>query len=160
MLARNYPLNKQGKSAITLALIYHDIIYDSKALAGENEQKSAELAQERLSDLNVDMFTIRLVYQSILATDHSRTAPAGGVVGDIVHDADLFSLAKAWSKFLSDGEKVRQEYPRLSDEEFVLGRKKFMQTLLRRPAIYRTTYAQSKWGKKARDNLHRLVNMA
>lgn len=142
---------------IALASVYHDVIYDPKAPARQNELSSAELAKERLVALGVDPFKIHLVYQSVLATDHTRIAPAGGMLGDIVHDADLFSLSRRWSRFIKDGGKVRKEYAHLSDEEFEKGRIEFMQALLRHPSIYRTDYAQRHWGKKARDNLHKLV---
>ena len=158
-LARHAALQDKERAAVILAVIYHDIIYNAKSPSGQNEKESAKLAVARLNSVSSDEQICRLVYRAILATDHSRSKPLRGKVEDIVHDADLFSLSKHWSKFLSDSKKVRKEYTHLTDKEFIHGRKEFMQKLLERPSIYYTHFAVQKWEQRARQNLMRLINL-
>ena len=156
-LMRCLPLSPNERSVVALAIMYHDIIYDSKASGGQNEKESADLARIRLRTISLSGDVCDSVYQAILATDHGRSAQTGSSTESIVHDADLFSLARNWNTFIEVGEKVRQEYSYLSDQEFVSGRRQFMQMLLERERIYHTDFAVRHWEKRARKNLERLL---
>ncbi len=156
-LMRCLPLSPNDRSVVALAIMYHDIIYDSKVSGGQNEKESANLALTRLRSISLRGDICDSVYQAILATDHSRSTQIGGATESIVHDADLFSLARNWNTFIEDGEKVRQEYSYLSDQEFIFGRRQFMQMLLERGRIYHTDFAVRHWEKRARKNLERLL---
>lgn len=44
-------IDEESFMLLFLALIFHDVVYDTSAVNGENEYKSAEYAEKKLNDL-------------------------------------------------------------------------------------------------------------
>ena len=66
--------------AVTLAILFHDAVYDPARQ--DNEAASASLARERLTLLGFPQQLLAKVERYILATQHGASVPAAG-------DADL-----------------------------------------------------------------------
>lgn len=141
---RNDPL-------ITLALCYHDVVYDTHAM--DNERLSAEWAVRDLriagaADADCDRIT-----RLIMATTH-RAVP---VADDekIVTDADLSILGAMPDEYDGYVRAVRQEYGWMSNADFRAGRTAFLNSMLVRPFIFSTDRMRDRLEEKARSNMKR-----
>ena len=73
---------------------------------------------------------------------------------DVICDLDLSGLGDPPDKYDQTTAKVRAEYGRYSDEQWAIGRKKFLASFLARPKIFHTeTFAYPE--TQARENLSR-----
>lgn len=88
----------------------------------------------------------------ILATrtnEHCRSNEGNDLI-----DLDLSGLGDAPEKYDETTAKVRAEYSRYNDEQWALGRRKFLVGFLARPRIFHTdTLAHLEW--QARNNMTR-----
>lgn len=110
--------SRQGDPAMELAVWFHDVVYDPKAL--DNEAQSACLFQDCLSgSLNADISAD--VVRLILATDHSNPR-SGRLDEDLIRDIDLSILAADPATYLVYCAAIRDEYSHVPDPEFVAGR--------------------------------------
>ncbi len=133
---------------VALALWFHDAIYNPRAC--DNEQKSADLAEKHLKDLNVDPKAIQRIKTHILATrDH------GGRPGDsrLVIDLDLAVLGASPAKFGDFEQCIRREYAHVPDLIFRMGRCRILRRFLRREEIYCVDTLRERLEAKARANL-------
>src|SRR6266511_3359150 len=69
-LSESLPDKIQNRDALYFAVWFHDVIYDTKR--SDNEEKSAEFAEEALASLGVPERTIAVTREMILATKHHR----------------------------------------------------------------------------------------
>lgn len=150
---------------IEMALIWHDVEYrpqnSSKYLSDtpekSNEEMSAEIAKDVLIALGVPWDAAQKIAELIKATDHYHVMsfevdPMKALICDI----DLFRLSEDYDTFHMDREKVRREYPDISEKDWVEGSKKFATYFLSRSRIYNTpdfTHRE----ESARNNLAKLV---
>lgn len=133
---------------------YHDAVYDAGAQAGDNEEASAVLAQERLPALGLadDIVSevVRLVRES--ATHEMSTRdPATRAF----HDADLWILASPPERFDAYCHQVRLEYRMVPREDFARGRAAVLTPFVQRERLYLTQHAHTHWTQRARVNLAR-----
>jgi predicted metal-dependent HD superfamily phosphohydrolase len=135
---------------VRLAAWFHDAVYDPTA--GDNEQRSAELAQEVLDRLGVAgdvgdevARLVRLTATHDVADDDRD--------GGVLCDADLAVLASDDLRYASYVEGVRREYGHLDDATFARGRGAVLRRLLDRPALFHTAYGQREWEAGARHNI-------
>lgn len=140
--------------AVELAVWYHDVIYDVGA--SDNELMSARLFQRRAAG-HVSEQRIRRVHDLIMATVHSRVAPATADQGYMV-DIDLSSFGLPWERFLRDSVAVREEFPHLSDEEFYPKQRNFLESLLHREHFCYTAFFRARHENRARRNIRRYLN--
>lgn len=133
--------------ALFYAICYHDYIYDVNG--NDNELQSAELAQQKLAQLNVPKSTIDQVVEHIMAT---QTHQANSKESAFFVDADLAILGS--DNYERYAKAIRQEYADYSDEEFRQGRIKVLQHFLAKEHIYQTPHFYAKYESKARANLH------
>jgi predicted metal-dependent HD superfamily phosphohydrolase len=135
---------------VRLAAWFHDAVYDPTA--GDNEERSAELARKVLGRLDlpgdVSDEVARLVR---LTTTHD--VEDGDRDGAVLCDADLGVLASGALRYTSYVEGVRREYAHVDDESFALGRSAVLSTLLDRPALFHTAYGRREWEAAARANV-------
>ena len=129
---------------------FHDVVYEPERR--DNEERSADLAREKLSTLTVPAVSIDNVLSLILATDGHKAESA--MAGQFL-DADLSVLAEEEGEYKSYTEKIRKEYSALGDEYFIEGRKKFVENLLARDFVFLSDYFRQKFENKARSNLMR-----
>jgi predicted metal-dependent HD superfamily phosphohydrolase len=124
--ARNLP-------AIELAAWFHDVIYDPRSQ--DNEERSAAYAQAMLEQWQVAGPLIQQVSRLILATKHHQV-DADDVDGQILLDADLAILGAEDARYADYARAIRQEYAWVADEAYRIGRRKVLQSFLRRERIY------------------------
>lgn len=139
--------------SVQLAIWYHDVVYDVQRR--DNESRSAERAGEELSRLRIPPATIAQVEQLILATTHAVPVAPLDANTSVLLDADLAILGSAEARYRRYAEDIRREHARLSDAEYRVGRRKFLEGLLARPQIYYTQRLREVGEAAARLNLQR-----
>ena len=91
--------------AIEAAIWFHDVVYDGRRT--DNEERSADLAEEQLKRLGCNQAFRAEVRRLILLTRHDR-APAD-IDGQLMVDIDLSSLARPADIFDHNSDLIRQE---------------------------------------------------
>lgn len=135
-----------GRNNARLAIFYHDAIYIPSSLRNELESYLYALACiPKLIDYNI-------FKDCIMITRHLDDFPLYDGVAEYVADADLAGLADSKS-FESNGRKIRAEYPRTTDKEFVSGRIAFFVSLLQRKYIFRTLEGRKLYELPTRANI-------
>lgn len=143
-----------GKSFphLEMAIWFHDVIYTPGD--PDNEKKSAVWFKQRASS-HFSQKDIDAISNLITITEH-RDEPVSEDEKLMV-DIDLSSFGLPRPQFEKDGERVRKEFPEMSDRDFFEGQIVFLENLMERPALYSTTYFQNHFEKAARQNINRLL---
>ena len=139
---------------IVFALFYHDIIYNPAKK--DNEEKSAELAVQRLISLLVPNDRIEICKNHILATK-SHTVSTNNDT-NLFTDADLTILGSEWPIYESYYKKIRKEYSIYPEFMYNKGRKKVLEHFLKMERIFKTDFFFSKYEVQARKNLKLELN--
>lgn len=139
----------QGTDEIEMAIWFHDVIYEPKAVC--NEADSARFFVRHLGDL-VNSSVAKSVSRLILATDPRRQR-SGRADEDLLVDIDLSILGSTWNEYERYCKAIREEYRQVAEDEFITGRRAVLESFLSQP-IYATVYF-SKLESSARDNLQR-----
>lgn len=150
-LERAGELNSEQRPVVSLAAWFHDAVY--AGVAGEDEEASASLAENRLEALlpsHVASETARLVR---MTTRHDP--PAGDRMGAVLVDADLEVLARSPEDYARYVAAVREDYRHVTDEDFRHGRAHVLRRLLASAALFRTSTGVQRWEEPARANLAR-----
>jgi predicted metal-dependent HD superfamily phosphohydrolase len=134
---------------VLFTLYYHDIVYNP--LKDNNEEKSAELAEARLSALAVPAELTQRCKQQILAT--KKHLPNTDPDTNYFTDADLSVLGQDWPLYAAYAEGVRKEYSIYPDLIYKPGRKKVLQHFLQMERIFKTDYFYHKLETSAKRNL-------
>ena len=133
---------------VVFAAVYHDIIY--KATKTNNEEKSADLAAQRLKGISVPSELIMRCRDFIMATKQHE--PVDDEI-DLFTDADLSILGSASDSYQLYTEQVRREYSIYPDLLYKPGRKKVLLHFLEMPHIYKSTFFRDKYEAGARRNI-------
>ena len=131
------------------AIAYHDIIY--KVLRSNNEEKSADLATDRLRAIQLPPSKIDLCRRMILATKKHDDNPDKEI--NLFTDADLAILGTNPEAYLRYTNQIRSEYSIYPDVVYKPGRKKVVQHFLEMPRIFKTDEFACRYEKQARTNL-------
>jgi predicted metal-dependent HD superfamily phosphohydrolase len=136
--------------AVRLAAWFHDAVYDPSR--GDNEERSAVLAERMLADTDLPAETVAEVARLVrLTTTHDpRDDDRNGAV---LCDADLAILAAPPDRYAAYAASVREEYAAVPDDAFRAGRAEVLRSLLELPALFRTAPARERWEAAARHNL-------
>ena len=137
---------------ISLALFYHDAIYDPAA--ADNEQQSARLAQQHLSP-HLQPAQIKTITRLIVATDHRR--PLADPAERLIVDIDLSILGRDPITFDIYDRAIRAEYAHVPEEAYRVGRSKVLQGFLARPRLYSKDWFFERYEAAARINLARAI---
>jgi predicted metal-dependent HD superfamily phosphohydrolase len=140
---------------ILAALFYHDIIY--RPTSKYNEEKSAELAEARLIQLNFPPSQIEKCKQTILATKIHLESTDMDI--NYFTDTDLCILGQSWETYLAYAKNVRKEYSIYPDFIYYPGRKKVLTHFLNMQSIFKTVFFFDKFEQRAKENLNRELNM-
>lgn len=135
---------------VRLAAWYHDAVYDPTA--GDNEERSAELAVQALRRLGLAPDLVDEVARLVRLTATHQPAE-GDRNGAVLCDADLGVLAATAARYSTYVEGVRREYAHLDDATFARGRAAVLRGLLGHPRLFRTAYGQREWETAARANV-------
>jgi predicted metal-dependent HD superfamily phosphohydrolase len=155
-LMRSYEDALSDPQSVEVAIWFHDAVYDTRR--HNNEEKSAELAADRLAGL-LSPERIVLIARMIRAT-------AGHHVPDglddsqqrdcaLFLDTDLSILGSTPDVFAAYDDAVRCEYAWVPDALWREGRRKVLQGFLDRPAIYASPQFRASHEAAARANLTR-----
>lgn len=136
--------------AIEMALWLHDVIYDRTS---EDEEKSAEYAQQLIFEAGLSQEFGSEVARLILTTKHN--AVAEDIDAKILTDIDLSILGQPQEIFDEYEDNIRREYDFVDDDAFHRGRVAVMRSLYERNPIYATEYFREKLELRAKENLER-----
>lgn len=150
-LLDRHGVDAQDRDALTLAILYHDIVYDPRR--PDNEPASARLASERLTSVGFAQELVDKVARYILATRHDQPVATADADLALLLDLDLAILAAAPDRYRAYARAVRQEYAFVPDELYRPGRRRVLQGFLARGRIYITDRLQRLWEDPARANL-------
>lgn len=139
----------QRPDEVEVALWCHDVIYDTHRR--DNEEASAQWAQQLLQEVGAPLATVQRVADLILLTRHIA-APVDDD-GAFLLDIDLAILGADTTRFAEYEAQVRQEYNWVAWPAFCTGRSQILQTFLQRPTLYRTPFFQERFEAQARTNL-------
>lgn len=134
---------------VSLALWYHDAVYDPHA--PDNEQASADLASSDLRSAGAAPSVVSAVSDLILATRHTALPPAGDPT--LLVDIDLAILGAPPSRFAEYEDQIRQEYRWVPGPIFRRRRAEILRAFLARPRLYHTELLHGELEQPARDNL-------
>ncbi|MFD1002472.1 hypothetical protein ACFQ21_24320 [Ohtaekwangia kribbensis] len=134
---------------IIFSIAYHDIVYNT--LQKDNEEQSAALAKQRLTEIAFPADRINKCVQQILATK-------GHTISDnkdtnFFTDADLSILGASWDVYETYFKSIRKEYSYYPDLLYKPGRKKVLQHFLGMGKIFKTDKFFSMYEEQARKNL-------
>jgi predicted metal-dependent HD superfamily phosphohydrolase len=141
--------------SILFSLFYHDIIYNVRK--NDNEAKSAEVAQARLSKTAFPPDRISRVVRHIRATQGHQISDDPDT--NLFTDADLSVLGQDWETCTRYCAGIRKEYAFYPDLLYSAGRKKVLHHFLGMNRIYKTDYFFEKYETAARENLNKELIM-
>ena len=121
--------------ALLFSAFYHDVFYDVSR--NDNELLSAQIAEQRLQELNVDKSIISLTAKIIRQTaSHSK---ANNFDIDLFLDFDRYILSSNEKEYEEYKELIRKEYSIFPENIYKTFRSKFLQQYLSLPEIFYTT---------------------
>jgi len=135
---------------VSLAAWFHDAVYEG--IAGQDEEESAVLAQNRLTEAGLPAADVAEVARLVRLTATHDPAP-GDYAGALLCDADLSVLGAeppAYALYLA---AVREDYAHVSDADFAAGRAAVVRRLLALDPLFHSSRAKTLWLDAARRNL-------
>jgi predicted metal-dependent HD superfamily phosphohydrolase len=135
--------------ALKFSVFYHDIVYDTNR--NDNEERSAQIARDRLEKLTIPEEKIARCESQILATkSHKRTRDKDT---NYLLDFDLAYLGESPSLYREYSANIRKEYAQFPDALFKQGRTKALEHFLKMDRIFKTEEFYNKYEKQARENI-------
>ena len=135
--------------ATELAIWFHDAIYDTRA--ADNEERSAELAEEWLTRSGAAKRLITAVKSLVLATKLHDVH--GHPDAPLLVDIDLSILGRSSQRFWNYEAQIRQEYAWADRMVFAAKRAEILRRFLARKQIYHTEIFHEQLEAAARANL-------
>ena len=134
---------------LTFSVAYHDIIYNT--LKKDNEERSADLAYERMALLNILPELKEKCKLQILATKHHQLNEDSDT--NYFTDADLSILGSDSDSYFTYSKQIRKEYLYFPDIVYKPGRRKVLEHFLKMENLFKTQYFQEKFEVQARINI-------
>ena len=136
LIGRLSPVKNQIEDwqTLILSVAYHDIIYNP--LKKDNEEKSAALAYDRLTQLKLPEDQKEKCKQQILSTKMHEVSD--DLDTNFFTDADLSILGADKNSYFKYAEQVRKEYKYFPDFLYKPGRKKVLMEFLKMGSIFKT----------------------
>lgn len=135
---------------VLLAAWFHDAVY--LGIAGEDEEESARLAEERLERAGLPADEVDEVARLVRMTADHRPDPDDEPAA-LLSDADLSVLAGdpgAYARYLA---AVREDFAHIGDTDFAAGRAAVVRQLLELDPLFHTARGRELWQDTARRNL-------
>lgn len=141
----------EDEQAVLAAIFYHDIVYDAQKR--DNEERSADLAVERLQQLGWAESRIERCRAHILATrSHEISADPDS---NLLVDIDLGVLAEPWEVYAAYAANIRKEYAVYPDNLYIPGRIQVLRHFLGMEQIYKSSAFRDEKEPQARINLQK-----
>lgn len=152
--------NLRDPNIVFLDIAYHDAAYDP--LSTQKEMLSAQLAKHDLMKVKGMRKYVDCVVGDIIASN-THIVPASLHVdqkNDLGYflDIDLAGFGDHWDHFVRANQKIRKEYPAVSDDDFIEGSSKVLTNFYERDRIYVTDFFHEKYDTRARANLRRTLD--
>lgn len=136
--------------SVTLAAWFHDAVYEG--IAGQDEEESARLAEDRLAIAGLPESVVDEVARLVRLTSEHSPAPDDHA-GALLCDADLSILGAEPAAYARYLKAVREDYAHVSDPDFAAGRAAVVRQLLALDPLFHSERAKSLWLDAARRNL-------
>jgi len=140
----------ENSGPVRLAAWYHDAIYDTHA--GDNEEKSAGVAESHLNKLKVPAGVVAETARLILMTKRHQ-APPDDRAAQVFLDADLAILGAPPAQYREYAAAIRQEYGWVEETVYRTKRRKVLESFLERPHLFVTTELFERLETMARLNI-------
>jgi len=138
---------------LEMAIWFHDVVYDLGSQ--DNEARSTGFFRVA-ADGKMPRAFVDAVVDLIMATRHN--AVPSDLDQQFICDIDLASFGCPWTCYMRDSAAVKAEFQG-ADEEYRRGKKAFLNALLERPRIFMTDFFNALYEQRARDNIHRLLEL-
>ncbi|MFI2564178.1 DUF4031 domain-containing protein [Paenarthrobacter sp. NPDC018779] len=135
---------------VALAAWFHDAVYEG--VAGQDEEESARLAEDRLTAAGLAPGDVAEVARLVRLTDKHSPEP-GDHAGALLCDADLSVLGGDDQSYARYVAAVREDYAHVSDADFAKGRAAVVRHLLGLDPLFHGDRAKALWLDAARRNL-------
>ncbi|MFF1832451.1 DUF4031 domain-containing protein [Paenarthrobacter sp. NPDC058040] len=135
---------------VCLAAWFHDAVYEG--IAGQDEEESARLAEDRLASAGLAPGDVAEVARLVRLTDKHSPEP-GDHAGALLCDADLSVLGGDEQSYARYVAAVREDYAHVSDADFANGRAAVVRHLLGLDPLFHGDRAKALWLDAARRNL-------
>ena len=135
---------------VLLAAWFHDSVY--RGVAGQDEEESARLAEERLLAAGLPEEEAYEVGRLVRLTSDHRPEP-GDDDGALLCDADLSVLGGEPGEYARYVAAVRQDYAHIGDADFAAGRAAVVRRLLELDPLFHSGRAKELWLDAAHRNL-------
>ncbi|MET4096148.1 DUF4031 domain-containing protein [Arthrobacter sp. UYCu712] len=135
---------------VLMAAWFHDAVY--RGIAGQDEEESARLAEDRLRHAGLPDAEVEEVARLVRMTADHCPEP-GDDAGALLSDADLSVLGgepAAYARYLA---AVRQDFAHIGDADFAAGRAAVVRQLLELDPLFHTRRASGLWLEAAHRNL-------
>jgi predicted metal-dependent HD superfamily phosphohydrolase len=139
--------------AVEMAVWFHDAVYDPRA--PDNEEKSAALALQRLTEAGASPELAATVSRLVLAT--KRHEAGNDPDAALLLDVDLGILGQTEARFQEYEAQIRREFDWVPVKTFAAKRAEILRQFLARDRIYATNYFHEKLEPAARANLQRSI---
>ncbi|MUU79439.1 hypothetical protein GN138_13365 [Winogradskyella sp. HL2-2] len=143
--------------SLKFAIWFHDIIY--KSTNKDNEEQSANFAQQTLKSMNFDNFKIKKVTKLIISTKKHTLLLNENYDNAYLLDLDLSILGSDWKTYSNYVNNIRKEYIIYPNILYKPGRKKVIKNFLERESLYFTNVFKTKFEEQARHNLTKEIKM-
>jgi predicted metal-dependent HD superfamily phosphohydrolase len=151
-----------NRAALELAILFHDAIYEPKSSKGENERNSVIL-MERVCGQLFSPLVLQEAKQLIMLTVDHHNIPTDNenfqFHARFFLDLDLGILAAPEEKYSKYVKSIRKEYKHLTDEQWTIGRRAWIEKMLKRPNIYQTVMFKMQKEAQALTNLEREIGL-
>lgn len=136
------------------AILYHDIVYDT--YRPDNEEQSAEIAENHLTQLNLKPAIIANIKQFIIATKDHTIPGTFSLQNDLslFLDFDIAILGSDAETYKDYNEKIRKEYLKYPDDFYKQGRKQALKKVLKSKRIFITNDFIKMMEETARKNIN------
>ena len=148
-----FKVHAENPALIASALFYHDVVYDSRR--ADNEELSAVWAGEDLTAAGVDPVHIKNIQDMIRAT---KAHQAEDTDTRLLLDIDLSILGAPADIFAAYDDAIQKEYAWVPANDYAAGRRKVLESFLRRNRIYFTDACLELYENQARMNLSRALD--
>jgi predicted metal-dependent HD superfamily phosphohydrolase len=135
---------------VLLAAWFHDAVY--RGVAGQDEEESAQLAEDRLAQAGLPPAEVEEVARLVMLTSDHRPEP-GDDDGALLCDADLSVLGGEPGPYARYVAAVREDYAHIGDADFAAGRAAVVRQLLELDPLFHSQRARELWLDAARRNL-------
>lgn len=147
-----------NRIVLSLAIWFHDFIYDTKA--SDNEEQSAQKFKDLILAATSDSEQVGMddviahTSKLILATKtHEGTHPLTHLMLDI----DLSILGRSPEEFKEYDANIRKEYSWVLGPLYSMNRKKFMKRYYEKDRLFHTDFFHDKFERQAKENLKSIL---